>query len=120
MIENEKLRSTLEELKNKHETDIAQAHKHATGLSREKSDLQQTIDTLKAEKARAERLPTFGSPLTPGAKDIAGFLSSAGQDKYETDIAKTRKHAERPASDKSDLQQTLRPQEQSTGMFFFF
>ena len=44
-IESERLQGAFEELKNKHETDIAQARKHAVGLVRDKLDLQQTIDT---------------------------------------------------------------------------
>ena len=74
-------------MKNKHETDIAQARKHAAGLVRDKSDLQQTIDTLKAENARAERrLPRFGSPLTPGARDNTDFLTPAGHDDRDSDV----------------------------------
>ena len=80
-IESEKLQGAFEELKNKHETDIAQARKHAAGLVRDKSDLQQTIDTLKAENARAERgIPKFGSPLTPGTKTDTDFVTPAGLD----------------------------------------
>ena len=80
-IESERLQGAYEELKNKHETDIAQARKHAAGLVRDKSDLQQTIDTLKAENARAERgIPRFGSPLTPGTKTDTDFLTPAGLD----------------------------------------
>ena len=80
-IESERLQGAFEELKNKHETDIAQARKHAAGLVRDKSDLQQTIDTLKAENARAERgLPRFNSPLTPGTKTDTDFLTPAGLD----------------------------------------
>ena len=80
-IESERLQGAFEELKNKHETDTAQARKHAAGLARDKSDLQQTIDTLKAENARAERrLPRFGSPLTPGTKTNTDFLTPAGLD----------------------------------------
>ena len=74
-------------MKNKHETDIAQARKHAAGLARDKSDLQQTIDTLKAENARAgRRLPKYGSPLTPGVKDSADFLTPAGYDDHDSDV----------------------------------
>jgi hypothetical protein len=80
-IESERLQGAFVELKNKHETDIAQARKHAAGLVRDKSDLQQTIDTLKAENARAERgIPRFGSPLTPGTKTDTDFLTPAGLD----------------------------------------
>ena len=35
-----KLQNVVEEMKAKHETDIAQARKHAAGLARDKSDLQ--------------------------------------------------------------------------------
>ena len=80
-IESERLQGAFEELKNKHETDIAQARKHAAGLVRDKSDLQQTIDTLKAENARAERgIPRFSSPPTPATKTDADFLTPAGLD----------------------------------------
>lgn len=64
--DSERHQSAFEELKAKHETDVAQARKHAASLQRDKSDLQQTLDTMKAEMAKAtRRLPRFGSPLTP-------------------------------------------------------
>ncbi|KAH9478703.1 Anucleate primary sterigmata protein A [Psilocybe cubensis] len=79
--EGERLQSVVAEMKSKHETDIAQARKHAAGLARDKSDLQQAVDTLKAEVARAGRmLPRFGSPLTPGGADTKDFLTPAGRD----------------------------------------
>lgn len=79
--EAERLLTTIQEMKNKHETDIAQARKHAAGLLRDKSDLQQTIDTLKAEAARAaRRLPRYGSPMNASAPDEQGFLTPAGQE----------------------------------------
>ncbi|KAF9558067.1 hypothetical protein CPC08DRAFT_667924 [Agrocybe pediades] len=82
--ELERLQSTIEEMKNKHETDVAQARKHAAGLLRDKSDLQQTIDTLKADVARASRrLPRYGSPLHPGGLDEQGFLTPAGSEDRE-------------------------------------
>lgn len=60
------LESQIEELKTKHETDLANARKHAASLARDKSDLQQSVDALKAEVAKgAKRFPKFGSPLTP-------------------------------------------------------
>ncbi|KAJ3728241.1 hypothetical protein C8R42DRAFT_638069 [Lentinula raphanica] len=69
----------LEELTNKHETDIALARKHAASLARDKSDLQQTIDTLKTEVARAgRRLLRFGSPLTPNGAEPNDFLTPGG------------------------------------------
>ncbi|KLO07082.1 hypothetical protein SCHPADRAFT_1001921 [Schizopora paradoxa] len=66
--DNEKLTSQLNELKAKHETNVA-LHRRATAQAqREKSDLQSTIDALKADAARASRrlVPRFGSPSTPG------------------------------------------------------
>ncbi|PPQ80542.1 hypothetical protein CVT25_001575 [Psilocybe cyanescens] len=79
--EGERLQSVIAEMKSKHETDIAQARKHAAGLARDKSDLQQAMDTLKANVARAGRmLPRFGSPLTPGGADAKDFLTPAGRD----------------------------------------
>ncbi|KAG6828349.1 hypothetical protein H0H92_008288 [Tricholoma furcatifolium] len=63
--ESERLSTLVEELKAKHETDIAQARRHAAGLARDKSDLQHTIDTLKNEAKSGRRFPRFGSPLTP-------------------------------------------------------
>ncbi|KAH7868951.1 uncharacterized protein C8R40DRAFT_1132791 [Lentinula edodes] len=77
--ETSQLQGALEELTNKHETDIALARKHAAGLARDKSDLQQTIDTLKTEVARAgRRLPRFGSPLTPNGAEPNDFLTPGG------------------------------------------
>ena len=81
-IKSERLQGAFEELKNKHETDIAQVRKHAAGLVRDKSDLQQTIDTLEAGNARARRrLPRFGSLITPGTtKTDKDFVTPAGLD----------------------------------------
>ncbi|KAF8905236.1 hypothetical protein CPB84DRAFT_1745558 [Gymnopilus junonius] len=87
--ESERLQNVIEEMKAKHETDIAQARKHAAGLSRDKSDLQQAIDTLKAEVARAgRRIPRFGSPLTPGHGETKDFLTPAGglHDDADSDV----------------------------------
>lgn len=73
--EAERHQNAYQELKAKHETDVAQARRHAASLQRDKSDLQQTVDNLKAEVAKAsKRLPRFGTPLTPN-----GALSSAAQ-----------------------------------------
>ncbi|KAF8889574.1 hypothetical protein BD779DRAFT_1662013 [Infundibulicybe gibba] len=77
--ESERLQTIIEEMKNKHETDVAQARKHAAGLARDKSDLQQTIETLKTEASRAgRRLPRFGSPLTPNGPGTNDYLTPAG------------------------------------------
>ncbi|KAJ3718879.1 hypothetical protein C8R42DRAFT_723402 [Lentinula raphanica] len=77
--ETSQLQSSLEELTNKHETDIALARKHAASLAHDKSNLQQTIDTLKTEVPRAgRRLPRFGSPLTPNGAEPNDFLTPGG------------------------------------------
>ncbi|KIK68458.1 hypothetical protein GYMLUDRAFT_54091 [Collybiopsis luxurians FD-317 M1] len=77
--ETTQLQTALDELNNKHETDMALAKKHAASLARDKSDLQQTIDTLKTEVARAgRRLPRFGSPLTPNGGEPNDFLTPGG------------------------------------------
>lgn len=79
--EAERLNNIIEEIKAKHDTDIAQARKHAASLARDKSDLQQALDTVKAEAARAaRRLPRYGSPLTPGGPETKDFLTPAGHD----------------------------------------
>ncbi|THV04187.1 hypothetical protein K435DRAFT_774540 [Dendrothele bispora CBS 962.96] len=80
--ENTSLQTSLEELTNKHETDIALARKHAAGLARDKSDMQQTIDTLKGEVARATRRwggpNRYGSPLTPNGSDAGNNFLTPG------------------------------------------
>ncbi|KAF9051377.1 hypothetical protein BJ165DRAFT_881386 [Panaeolus papilionaceus] len=78
--ETERLQNQIEDLKNKHETSIAQARKHAAGLARDKSDLQQSVDTLKAEIARAGRRINRFAPLTPGAQEPNDFLTPGLRD----------------------------------------
>ncbi|EGO03686.1 hypothetical protein SERLA73DRAFT_165305 [Serpula lacrymans var. lacrymans S7.3] len=86
--ETERLKNVYDDLKAKHETDIAQARKHAAGLQRDKSDLQSTLDSMKAEVAKANRrLPRFGSPLTPNGQDAKDFLTPA--DQYDDDVFTT-------------------------------
>src|SRR5262245_134756 len=67
-------------MKAKHETDIAQARKHAAGLQRDKGDLQSAVERLKVDVAKAgRRLPgRFGSPLTPNGAGVADYLTPAG------------------------------------------
>ncbi|OCH89225.1 hypothetical protein OBBRIDRAFT_888562 [Obba rivulosa] len=78
--EAEKQQNAYLELKAKHETDVAQARKHAASLQRDKSDLQQTIDSLKAEMARqSKRLPRF-NPLTPNGPPTSDALTPANAD----------------------------------------
>ncbi|KAH8084310.1 hypothetical protein BXZ70DRAFT_957639 [Cristinia sonorae] len=72
----ERHQTAYEELKAKHETDIAQARKHAASLQRDKSDLQQTLDSMKMEMTKAsKRLPRFGSPLTPNGASASEMLT---------------------------------------------
>ncbi|KAG8216903.1 hypothetical protein J3R82DRAFT_7176 [Butyriboletus roseoflavus] len=80
--ETERTKAALDEFKAKHDTEFAQARKHAAGLQRDKSDLQSALDTLKAEVAKANRRlgPRFGSPLTPGTGDAKDFLTPATAD----------------------------------------
>ena len=75
--EAERIKTTLDEFKAKHETEFAQARKYAAGLQRDKSDLQSALDAMKVEVAKASRRlgPKFGSPLTPGAVDPKDFLT---------------------------------------------
>jgi Meiotic cell cortex C-terminal pleckstrin homology len=77
--ESERLKNALEDLKIKHETDVAQARKYAAGLQRDKSDLQQVVDNMKNEAARAKRLPRFGSPITPNGP-ASEFLTPNNDD----------------------------------------
>ncbi|KAG6908006.1 hypothetical protein DXG01_006541 [Tephrocybe rancida] len=86
--ESERLATLVEEVKAKHETDIAQARRHAAGLARDKSDLQQTVDTLKNEVAKAgRRFPRFGSPLTPNGAVGSDFLvTPAGGENGDSDM----------------------------------
>ena len=47
--ESERLKNGMEELKANNETAIAQARKQTASVQRDKSGLQQSLDTLKAE-----------------------------------------------------------------------
>ncbi|KAL7277415.1 hypothetical protein ACG7TL_009277 [Trametes sanguinea] len=86
--EAERQQTAYEELKAKHETDVAQHRKHAASLQRDKSDLQQAIDSMKVEMAKQQRrLPRFGSPLTPNAAMASEVATPADQD--EDDVFST-------------------------------
>ena len=66
----------MDDLKANHETAIAQARKQTASLQRDKSDLQQNLDTLKAEMARLNRrLPRMGSPMTPEGRERSDLLT---------------------------------------------
>jgi DNA repair exonuclease SbcCD ATPase subunit len=74
--EAERLKNGMEELKANYETTIAQARRQAGSLQRDKSDLQQSLDTLKAEMARSNpRLPRMGSPMTPEGRERPDLLT---------------------------------------------
>lgn len=76
--EAERHHNAFMELKAKHEADVAQARRHAASLQRDKSDLQQTLDALKADAAKANRrMPRFGSPLTPNGTATPALTTPA-------------------------------------------
>jgi hypothetical protein len=68
-------------MKAKHETEYAHHRKMAADFLREKSDLQDKVNTLKANASRALRSGSrFDSPLTPGGPETKDFLTPAGHD----------------------------------------
>jgi hypothetical protein len=74
--EAERLKYTMEELEADHGTAIAQARTQPASLQRDKFDLQQCLETLKAEMARLNRrLPRMGSPMTPNARERSDLLT---------------------------------------------
>ncbi|KAH9933802.1 uncharacterized protein B0H18DRAFT_982108 [Fomitopsis serialis] len=79
--EAERQQHAYEDLKAKHETDVAQARKHAASLQRDKSDLQQALDSMKTEVAKGNRrFPRFGSPLTPNGAAATDTLTPSNID----------------------------------------
>ena len=78
--ESEKLQITIEELKAKHEFEVAQERRHATALARNKSSLQQIVDTLEAEAFGVTgRRGILEEPFTPGyGGDHLDSLTPAG------------------------------------------
>ena len=81
-IETEKLVQSLDDLKGKHETDVAQMRKQAASLSRDKSDLQSTLDTLKSDIAKKEKaFKSFPSPMSAGA--ITEFSTPVNGDRED-------------------------------------
>ncbi|KAF7316271.1 PH domain-containing protein [Mycena indigotica] len=96
--EAERLTGVLDEMKAKHEADVATHRKTAAGLVRDKSDLQSTVDKLKSEAARAGRRgllsSQFGSPVTPNGVN-GDFLTPANgdDDLFATGGASTRRRA---------------------------
>ena len=83
--EAERLTSKLEDLKAKHETDVAQMRKQAAGLQRDKSDLQSTLEALKSDIAKKDRsIKRFGSPLTP--LGLSPYTPGQGEGEEEEDV----------------------------------
>ncbi|KAG2154148.1 coiled-coil protein [Suillus bovinus] len=80
--ELQRVQTAYDDMKAKHETDVAQARKHAAGLQRDKSDLQSALDALKAEVEKSSRRlgPRFGSPLTPGTTQCKEYSTPAVED----------------------------------------
>ena len=92
----------MEELKANHETAIAQARKQAASLQRDKSDLQQSLDTLKAEMARLNRrLPRMGSPMTPEGRERSDLLTP--NDREMDDLFSTAPSTSRRRGDTSTM-----------------
>lgn len=92
----------MEELKANHETAIAQARKQAASLQRDKSDLQQSLDTLKAEMARLNRrLPRMGSPMTPEGRERSDLLTP--NDREMDDVFSTAPSTSRRRGDTSTM-----------------
>ena len=66
----QQLKNGTEELRANHETALVHARKQTDSLQRDKSDLQQSLDTLKAEMARLNRrLPRMRSPMTTEVRE---------------------------------------------------
>ena len=85
--EAERLKAGMEELKANHETAIAQARKQTASVQHDKSGVQQSLDTLKAEIARLNRwLLPMGPPMTPEVMERSDLLTP---DDREMDYAFT-------------------------------
>ncbi|PFH50595.1 hypothetical protein AMATHDRAFT_75493 [Amanita thiersii Skay4041] len=78
--ESERFQKAYEELKVKHENDMAQARKNTAALNREKNDLQQNVDSLKADLTRATRRFGGRSPLTPIGSGLGDASVTAAHD----------------------------------------
>ncbi|KAF8636910.1 hypothetical protein AX17_003161 [Amanita inopinata Kibby_2008] len=100
--ESERLTKAFEELKLKHENDMASARKNTAAHSREKNDLQQTIDSLKADLTRASRRFGGRSPLTPNGTELNETFTTPAHDVEQGDVftggASTRRRNKLDAS----------------------
>ncbi|KAK2461201.1 hypothetical protein APHAL10511_006728 [Amanita phalloides] len=100
--ESERVGKLYEELKLKHENDMALARKNAAVHTREKNDLQQTIDSLKVDLTRATRRFGGRSPLTPNGPESGDAFVTPAHDLEHSDIftggASTRRRNKLDAS----------------------
>ncbi|KAG8937711.1 hypothetical protein FRC00_001847 [Tulasnella sp. 408] len=84
-------------LKAKHDTDVAQMREQAAALNREKSDLQASVNNLKTEMAKRERMigkNRFGSPLAnnnPPAEVSTPTNYHHDEDLFASALASARK-----------------------------
>ncbi|KIY65620.1 hypothetical protein CYLTODRAFT_379149 [Cylindrobasidium torrendii FP15055 ss-10] len=122
--ENSQLQHSLDELTAKHETDVALARKHAAGLARDKSDLQQAVDKLKAEQERAgRRFGRFGSPATPGVMDSPDtaddFLSPGTGTGYDDPFGSIRSRRSEVGGEPLDMDEDLSPEQSPVAKALF-
>ena len=101
-----RLKDGMGELKANHETAIAQAREQAANLQRDKSDLQQSLATLKAEMARSNRqLPRMGSSTTPEVREQSDLLTHNDremEDVFGLAPSTSRRHGDTSATFSAD------------------
>ncbi|KAM6503344.1 coiled-coil protein [Amanita muscaria] len=100
--ESERVGKQYEELKLKHENDMALARKNTAAHARERNDLQQTVDSLKADLTRATRRFGGRSPLTPNGTESGDAYFTPAHEGEQSDIftggASTRRRNKLDAS----------------------
>jgi len=73
----------LRAVKARHNTEIAQARRQTVSLQRDKSDLQQTLNSSRVEWSKAsERLPCFDSPLTSNGGSVSEMAAHLEADAF--------------------------------------
>ncbi|KAG8980710.1 hypothetical protein FRB93_009042 [Tulasnella sp. JGI-2019a] len=98
--ENERVSNALEDLRAKHETDVAQMRKQAAKLNREKSDMQVSLDNLKSDMAKRERdiKQRLNSPIGANARSEFGTPNNMDREEdFFTGGASRRKLEATPA-----------------------
>lgn len=79
--EAERHQNAFQELKAKHDTDVAQYRRTQAGLQRDKLDLQSSLESAKEELAKVQKkVPRFGSPLTPNGGGLSVVATPAHED----------------------------------------